>query len=88
MSKKRSDALQALVAEVVDLEADIEHAREREETARIEFTAAQQVLANYRDKRAALEERRTITSRALSLIQERDLITDETVDALKVRARA
>lgn len=86
MSKKRSDALQALVAEVVDLDAEILVARDGEDEARRESVAARQALDLKAQKRQELEERRSATQKALDIIKARDLISDETIVALAERA--
>ncbi len=86
MSKKRSDALQALIAEVVDLDSEITVASEAEEEARAEFVTARQALDTCRAKREAAEARRSATQKALAIIQERDQVADETVAALSDRA--
>lgn len=86
MSRKRSDALQALVAEVVDLAADLAQARDLEEHARQEFVAARQVLDLEAQKRQAIEDRLENTEQALGIIQARDEVSDETLTALRQRA--
>lgn len=86
MSKKRSDALQALVAERADLDREIVAATELEEEARRESIAARQVLDDRASRRKAIEERRAATNDALRIIQLRDDVSDETVAALAARA--
>lgn len=82
MSKKRSDALQSLVVEVVDLAVEVALARDAEDEAKAEFAAAQAALDLRRQKRADLEERRDTTHKALTLIRNRDDIAEETVKAM------
>lgn len=83
---RRSDALQALVVEVVDLDRDIVEARGQEDFARQESVAARAALDVARGRREALEGRRTTTAAALQLIQDRDEVSEDTVAALMVRA--
>lgn len=87
MSKKRSDALTALVAEVVDIRRDEMEAEHFEETARVEYVAANEALENARRQRRALTGRLEVTRNALTIIQQRDDISDETVEALLERAK-
>jgi hypothetical protein len=86
VSKKRSDALQALVAELVDADRAIAVARDAEEEAQREFIAARQVLDAALARTKAAVGRRTITNDALRLIQTRDEIGDDVVQALAERA--
>jgi uncharacterized protein YPO0396 len=88
MTKKRSDALQALIAEVADLDVDITLARTAEEAARVESTAARQALDHEIGNRTTLEARRAATQKALDIIQTRDAISDDVVEALATRAAA
>jgi uncharacterized protein YhaN len=83
---KRSDALQALVHEVVDLDVEIGLALATEEEARQEFVRARQALDDVRGRREALEGRRKTTDDALGLIRDRDEVTQATVEALMKRA--
>jgi hypothetical protein len=77
VSKKRSDALQALVAELVEADRTIAVARDAEEEAQREFVAARQVLDGALARTKAAVGRRTITNDALRLIQTRDEIGDD-----------
>lgn len=83
---KRSDSLQALIFELVDLDRTLVAARAAAEVARQEFVAARQALDNENAKVAVAEQRRVSTRGALDIIQGRDNISDETVDALIARA--
>lgn len=83
---RRSDALQALVHEVVDLDAEIDIARGGEDEARQEFVRARQALDDARGRREKLEGRRVTTTTALDLIRDRDEVTTATVEALMKRA--
>ncbi len=86
MTTRRSDALQALAGEIAEMEASIVTARSLEEEARREHIAARQVLDDRRGDRERLEERQAATRKAMQIIQERDGVSDETVDALVARA--
>lgn len=86
MSKKRSDALTALVAELADADRDVASERHLEEEAQQEFVAARQVLDAAVARSKAAVGRRTITHDALKLIQTRDEIADDVVAALLERA--
>jgi chromosome segregation ATPase len=86
VSKRRSDALQALVAELADardLVGDYSH--EREEAQR-EFVAARQVLDTANERLKAAEGRVADTDEAIRIIQRRDDIGDDVVAALVERA--
>lgn len=85
MSKKRSDALQALIVEAVDVRREIERAREVEGAARTEFTFARQQLDIPTAERVALEARETATREAITIIQGRDDVSDDVVAALIAR---
>lgn len=85
MSKKRSDALQALIGEVVEIESDLTRARECEETARVAATEARQALDIERGLREAVEARLAETNRALRIIAERDEVSEDTLAALRAR---
>ena len=85
MTKRRSDALQALVREVADLDRDIGVAREQENAARQESVFARQQLDNASTARQRLEDHRRVTREALQLLQGRDDVADETVEALLSR---
>jgi hypothetical protein len=84
---KRSDALTALIAEIVDLDRELTLALGVEEEARIEFVTARQLLDTRQGERKRLEERRQITRDALGIIQGRDVVSDDVVAALMERAR-
>lgn len=86
MSKKKSDALQALIAEVVELDRSILVALEEEEQARLTFVAARQELDSRQGTRTSAEENRKQTQRALDIIASRDSIGEDVIATLKVRA--
>lgn len=88
MSKKRSDALTALVAEVVDLRAEYQHALDQENEARSEWTAARQVVDSATATRTQADERLTATREALGIVQRRDEVADDVVEALIARQEA
>ena len=83
---RRSDALQALVHEVVDLDAEIVTALAAEDEARQEFVRARQVLDSAQAARGTLEGRRDLTHRALATIRDRDQVAEATVDAMLKQA--
>lgn len=86
MTKKRSDALQALVAEVVDLGAVVDQSRDTEEVARQGFVASRQILDAARERLTVAERRLATTEEALRIIQQRDDVSAETIGALLERA--
>lgn len=87
MSKRRSDALTALITEIVDGDAQIASALEVEEVAYREHVAAEEAWQMHRDRRGALEQRVKETGRALAIIASRDNIADDVIEALKGRLR-
>lgn len=87
MSKKRSDALQALIAELVDAEQTVALLEAAEEEARQESVAARQALDAAATRTREAVGRRRATSDALGIIQARDAVSDETVDALRARVQ-
>lgn len=86
MSKKRSDALTALIAEVVDIGREITRARANEDEARVDFTFARQQLDTRAAATEALVLREKATREALQIVQRRDEIADDVVDTLIERA--
>lgn len=85
---RRSDALQALVSEIVSIEADIVTATQQEDAARAEFVTARQALDARVAASKALDARENATLKALDIIRDRDSVSEETVAALMDRARA
>lgn len=87
MSKKRSDALTALITEQVDLEGEYRSRAEAEEDFNREAIAARQALDIAMEKRKAANQRLEHTKEAISILMIRDEVSRETVDALVERER-
>jgi len=87
MSTRRSDALQALVAEWIDADTTVDDHRAAEDVARTEYVAARQALDLAAGRTKDAIARRDTTGQALALIATRDEISEDTLDALKARAR-
>jgi hypothetical protein len=78
----RVSALQALAAEVVDIERDLTIRREVAEIARTKATEARQRLDAANADVSADEERLDATRQALVLVAGRDRVSDETLEAI------
>lgn len=85
--KKKSDALTALIAEVVDLEQEAAQAAEAKREANGTMIVAQQAHASATDKHNRVIVRYNRTTEALGLITTRDDIAEATVRALTQRER-
>jgi hypothetical protein len=85
--RKKGDALQALIAEQVDLEVEYDSKIDIEQEASRESIAARQVLDTAIEKRRAVNQRLEHTKEAVSILMIRDEVSRETIDALLGRER-